>query len=187
MRSLLFFALLSVSAPGLRAAEPAAAPPEGSPATVRVTLPDDARLTIDGRATRSTSAQRLFVSPPLEAGNSYRYTFRASFVRAGKTITVEQEVFVRAGRETLVSLDVSAEASGGYASRADSASAYASSEDTRAYYEAPVPPAPPRAGLYPAPSRRSGERGPREDRSYSPSFNPIHWGTDPSDPFYHSQ
>jgi hypothetical protein len=33
--------------------------------------------------------------------------------------------------------------------------------------------------LWRSPTTRS------EDRSYSPGFNPTHWGRDPSDPFYH--
>jgi uncharacterized protein (TIGR03000 family) len=162
------------------------APAQGSPATVRVTLPDDARLTIDGQPTQSTSAQRLFVSPPLEAGKRYSYTFRASFVRAGKTITVEQVVYVRAGRETVVSLDVAAETSGTGSSSGSSVSWYGSSDETRIDYGAPEAPAFPRAGSYPVPFRSYGERGPREGQSYVPASRPIYWGTDPSDPFYHS-
>src|SRR6516162_5213287 len=104
MRPILFFALLGVSAPCLGAAEPTAAATARDAATLRVTLPADAKLTIEGQATRSTSAQRLFVTPPLEAGKRYSYTLSATFVRTGKTITVEQEVLVRAGRETVVSL-----------------------------------------------------------------------------------
>jgi uncharacterized protein (TIGR03000 family) len=186
MRPFLLFALVSVSAPALAAGEPAAVPAEGSPATVRVTLPADARLTIDGQTTQSTSAQRQFITPPLDAGKRYSYLFRASFVRPGQTITVEQVVFVRAGRETLVSLDAAAEASGTDSSRGGSVSWYASSDVTRVYYGAPEPPASPQAGPYPVPSRSNGERGPREGQSYVPPSKPVHWGTDPSDPFYHS-
>jgi uncharacterized protein (TIGR03000 family) len=184
MRSLLFLALFSLTAPALTAGEPAAAPAERSPATVRVTLPADATLTIDGQATQSTSGQRLFVSPPLDAGKRYSYTFRARFLRAGKTMTVEQEVFVRAGRETRVSLEAPAESAGGYSTSADSATPDDASPDTRGYYAAPELPAPPRAGRYLAPSAGNGQRGPRDDRPSSAQF--IHWGTDPSDPFYHS-
>jgi uncharacterized protein (TIGR03000 family) len=184
MRSLVFCALFCVSAPSFGAGEPIAAPAERNPATVRVTAPIDARLTIDGQATRSTSGQRRFVTPPLEVGKRYGYTFRASFLRAGKTITVEQEVFVRAGQETLVSLDAPAEPSGNYSGGNGNASWYGSGDETQAYYGAAEPPAPARAGRYLAPSPGSGSR---EGRSYSPGFKPIHWGPDPSDPFYHNQ
>jgi uncharacterized protein (TIGR03000 family) len=188
MRSFLFLALLGVSASSLRAEELALATAERRPATVRVTLPLDARLTIDGRATRSAGAQRLFVTPPLEAGQSYSYTLTASFPQAGKTVTVEQEVFVRAGRETLVSLDLSAGAAGGDSPRGDPAPSYRSGQETRAvFYAAPEPPPLPWAGLSRAPFPGGGEPGPRATRSDSSGFNLPHWGTDQSDPFYHSQ
>jgi uncharacterized protein (TIGR03000 family) len=138
-------------------------------------LPADAMLTIDGQASQFTSAQRLFVTPPLQAGKLYSYTFSARFLRAGKTITLEQEVFVQAGRETLVSMDVPAEVSGSSSSGARYDYLYNAIAETRSYYEAPVPPAP------------RASRGLGEGRSYSPGFHPIHWGTDPSDPFYHNQ
>jgi uncharacterized protein (TIGR03000 family) len=182
MRSILFVALLGVSVRGLRAEETAAAPGETGPATVRVTLPADAPLTVDGQATRSTSGRRLFVTPPLEAGKSFRYTFRASFPRAGKTIAVEQQVVVRAGRETLVVLDVPAEAAGAPFARGGlNGSGY----ETRSYYQPPEPPAPPRAVSLPA-SPGSDRPGPREGRTDG-GFKPVRWGTDPSDPFYQCQ
>lgn len=92
-------------APGQAPAPPAARKGE-SPATIVVTLPADARLTVDGRATKSTSGLRQFVTPPLRPGKKYSYTFKAEFVRQGHTITVARKVPVRAGRQTAVSLDV---------------------------------------------------------------------------------
>lgn len=74
------------------------------PATIVVSLPAGARLTIDGQATTSTSATRTFRSPALEEGQ-YSYTLRAEFERDGKTETVSQLVVIRPGRETRVSLD----------------------------------------------------------------------------------
>ena len=191
MRSILFVALLGLSTPGLAAAETVTGPAERSPANVRVTLPADALLTVDGRATQSTSAERLFVTPPLEAGKRYRYTFSARVLRAGKAVTVEQDVFVQAGRETLVAVDVPADTPASPPSRGGTASSFGPGAETRAYYAyyygAPEPPAPPRAGLYPAPPPGSGGRGPDEGRSPLQGYTPPHWGIDPSDPFYHSQ
>ncbi len=83
-----------------------AAPPEGRPANIRVSVPTEASLTIDGRPTSSTSAIRRFVTPPLEEGKAYVYTMRAEFTRDGSTVTVERKVSVRAGQEIVVSLDV---------------------------------------------------------------------------------
>ena len=82
---------------------PAASLP--TPAKVLVSLPADATLTIDGHATTSTSAQRTFVSPTLEAGKDYQYTLKAEMVRDGKAVTEIKTVVVRAGETTEVSFD----------------------------------------------------------------------------------
>ncbi len=85
---------------------PAPAPKEVSaPATIVVTLPADAKLTIDGAATSSTSARRTFVSPTLPAGQEFGYTLQAEIVRDGKTVKVTKQVTVRAGEETTVSFE----------------------------------------------------------------------------------
>jgi uncharacterized protein (TIGR03000 family) len=188
MRSVLFVALLGASVPNLRAEELALATAERRPATLRVTLPPDSRLTIDGRPTRATGALRVFVTPPLEAGQPYSYTVSANFLRAGKTVTVEQQVFVGAGQETLVSLDLSAGDSGGDSPRGEVSSPYGSGQETRSSsYALPEPPALPRIDLSRVRYPGVEEPGPRAARSYSSDSNPVHWGVDPSDPFYHSQ
>jgi uncharacterized protein (TIGR03000 family) len=85
--------------------------PEGAtsqaarPATLVVTLPADARLTVDNTPTRLTSARRVFNSPPLQPGRSYRYTLKAEIVRDGQTLTTTRDVNVRAGQETDVNLE----------------------------------------------------------------------------------
>jgi uncharacterized protein (TIGR03000 family) len=152
--------VLAVSAVSLAVAQVPPAPPGPASATINVTLPADALLTVDGQATRSTSAHRLFITPPLQTGKSFRYTFTAQFVREGKTITVTQAVFVRAGRETTVSFDLP----GGYRST------YGADAKTDSYYSDALPPT-------------SATRS--EDRSYSPGFNLDPWRPNPSDPFYH--
>ena len=53
-----------------------------APATVVVTLPASAKLTVDGSATSSTSAVRTFVSPTLLPNRDYTYTLTADRVRA---------------------------------------------------------------------------------------------------------
>jgi uncharacterized protein (TIGR03000 family) len=75
------------------------------PATIVVKVPADARLTIDGEATTSTSTQRVFVSPALNPGRDYHYTLKAEFHKDGKLMSVSKEVTVRAGNETRVNLD----------------------------------------------------------------------------------
>jgi uncharacterized protein (TIGR03000 family) len=73
-------------------------------ANLLVTLPADAKLTIDGKATKSTSDIRSFITPPLEPGWDYEYQLGAEIVRDGETRRLSQKVYVRAGQQTRVSL-----------------------------------------------------------------------------------
>jgi len=74
-----------------------------APATIIVSLPADAKLMIDDYATKSTSAARVFNSPELAPGQAFSYTLKAEIVRDGQTLTVTEQVTVRAGLETRVS------------------------------------------------------------------------------------
>jgi uncharacterized protein (TIGR03000 family) len=76
-----------------------------APATLFVSVPADARLTIDGEATTSTTTQRVFVSPALNFGREYHYTLQAEFTKDGKVVKVSKEVAVKAGDETRVNFD----------------------------------------------------------------------------------
>jgi uncharacterized protein (TIGR03000 family) len=76
-----------------------------APATIVVSLPAEAKLTIDGAATRSTSETRVFASPALDPGKEYYYILKADLVRDGKTVSTTKRVTVRAGDETRVTLD----------------------------------------------------------------------------------
>jgi uncharacterized protein (TIGR03000 family) len=80
-----------------------------APATIVVSLPADARLTVDDVVTKSTSATRTFSSPALETGRDFHYTLKAEVVRDGKTYTAIRRVAVRAGEETKVALDIPVE------------------------------------------------------------------------------
>jgi uncharacterized protein (TIGR03000 family) len=73
-------------------------------ATIAVTLPEDARLTFDGKATVSTGSRRLFITPPLERGRNFHYTLEAKVMRHGKTETSRKQITVLAGEETRVGL-----------------------------------------------------------------------------------
>jgi uncharacterized protein (TIGR03000 family) len=75
-------------------------------ATLIVSLPADAKLTIDGQATTSTSAKRVFSTPVLEAGKTYQYTLKAEVVVEGKTEVITKVVQIQAGRETLEKLEL---------------------------------------------------------------------------------
>ena len=76
----------------------------GAPATLVVTVPADARLSIDGEATTSTSTERVFVSPALAFGREYHYSLQAEFQKNGKTVKVSKDVAITAGQETRVTL-----------------------------------------------------------------------------------
>jgi uncharacterized protein (TIGR03000 family) len=73
-------------------------------AMIVVSLPADAKLTIDGEATTSTSDKRVFVSSNLPTGQEFHYTLKAQVVVDGKSVEVSKVVTVRAGEETNVTL-----------------------------------------------------------------------------------
>jgi len=76
-----------------------------APAIIVVTLPAEAKLTIDDNVTKSDSAVRVFASPAIERGRDFSYTLKGEIVREGRTLTTSQEVKVRAGQETRVNLE----------------------------------------------------------------------------------
>jgi uncharacterized protein (TIGR03000 family) len=76
----------------------AQSPTRSRPAKVYVVLPEAATLTINGKPTRSRSALRRFISPPLQKGKRYRYTLRAKFLRGNRVIRITQTVTLRAGQ-----------------------------------------------------------------------------------------
>lgn len=90
------------------------APKDGTPAKGKgatstrarlvVELPEDAKLFVDDTPTKSTSSRRVFVTPPLQAGQSYYYILRAEMQRNGQPISVRGRVIIRPGQEVSVSL-----------------------------------------------------------------------------------
>jgi uncharacterized protein (TIGR03000 family) len=81
-----------------------------APAIIVVSLPAQAKLTIDDLATKSTSAVRAFASPALTPGKQYYYTLKAEIVRDGRPVIDTQRVQVRAGEQTQVTFNLTAEA-----------------------------------------------------------------------------
>ena len=75
-----------------------------APATIIVSLPESAKLTVDGAATTSTSSTRVLVSPTLNAGQDYHYDLKAEVVVDGKPVVIAKQITVRAGEETRVQL-----------------------------------------------------------------------------------
>jgi uncharacterized protein (TIGR03000 family) len=76
------------------------------PARLVVTLPAEARLTVDGLGTRSTSERRVFITPPPDPGTVYYYALEATVTRDGERFTAVRRVRVRAGEETVVTMEV---------------------------------------------------------------------------------
>lgn len=83
---------------------PAQAP--ANPVKLYVTLPADAKLTIDGSPTVSTSELRIFESPRLTPGKTFCYVLKATVVRGGKIGTVTKKVAVRAGEAIRVKIEI---------------------------------------------------------------------------------
>lgn len=81
-----------------------------APGTIIINLPANARLTVDGVATTSTSARRTLITPNLEFGSTYVYTVQAEIVRDGQTVTRSHQVTVRGGEVSTVNFNFSNEA-----------------------------------------------------------------------------
>jgi uncharacterized protein (TIGR03000 family) len=176
-------ALLMANALGLDP-KPEAAGSGRIPATIRVILPADARLTFDGQATQSTGSNRVFVTPPLAMRKNFCYSLECRFVRAGKTITVHQDITIEAGCETQVSLHVAAGARGAAQGGAVHGNVYGIGRETDSYSYGFGPPAPPPAIPSVGPSRPLVHLSGRV--ASEGGFHPPHYGPDPSDPFYPS-
>ncbi len=75
-------------------------PPAGdAPVRIKVLLPAEATLTVDGAPTKQTGAERDFISPPLPAGRKFSYTFEATWTEDGKARSVKKRLPVEAGRD----------------------------------------------------------------------------------------
>ncbi|GIW79677.1 MAG: hypothetical protein KatS3mg105_1484 [Gemmatales bacterium] len=64
---------------------------------LRVLLPADAKLLIEGQETKQTGKERLFVSPPIEVGRSYVYTLKATWRENDKEVVKQYDVTVKPG------------------------------------------------------------------------------------------
>ncbi len=71
----------------------------GEGALLTVSVPNDAKVTINGVLTKSTGSQRRYLSYGLRPGTTYEYKVKAEVVRAGKVVTDEQTVPLTAGAQ----------------------------------------------------------------------------------------
>jgi uncharacterized protein (TIGR03000 family) len=70
-------------------------------AAVRLPSPD-AQLSIEGKDMGSGSAWRRFFSPPLDQGQRYTYTFKATWTENGKPVERTRQVNVQPGARIMV-------------------------------------------------------------------------------------
>jgi uncharacterized protein (TIGR03000 family) len=94
---------------------PGSSPPEVTPlpklkdkeeqtrAKVRIELPADAQLYVDGTLMKTESAVRMFHTPALAPNQQYFYDLKAVIVRGGQTFTDTQQIVVRPGSLTTAS------------------------------------------------------------------------------------
>lgn len=78
-------------------------------AVLNVSVPNEARVFVNGRATTSTGATRRYVSKGLKRGFQYTYELKAEVVRDGKTVTRTEVVRLQAGERANVSFDLNEE------------------------------------------------------------------------------
>ena len=80
-------------------------------ALLSVSVPQDARILVNGVATRSTGEQRRYVSRNLIPGFEYTYEVKAEMVVDGKPVTRVKTVQLRAGQQAELAFQADAPAS----------------------------------------------------------------------------
>lgn len=69
-------------------------------AVLAMQVPADAKIWVQGEATKQSGEVRTFVSPPLEPGRTYTYSVKAQWTVNGKAVEQSQNVTVRAGNRS---------------------------------------------------------------------------------------
>jgi uncharacterized protein (TIGR03000 family) len=69
---------------------------------VTIWVPAEAKVTINGRATRSTGSKRQYVSFGLKPGFTYKYDIQATIVRDGQLVEETRTVSLTAGQRSAV-------------------------------------------------------------------------------------
>lgn len=78
--------------------------PRSSPVLIYVTVPADAKLSVNGAPTKQTGKERRLITPPLKFGEQGTYTLTASFKKDGKEVKVERDIVVEGGKTVRVDL-----------------------------------------------------------------------------------
>jgi uncharacterized protein (TIGR03000 family) len=69
---------------------------------ITVSVPYDAKVTINGLLTKSTGSERKFFSSGMLPGAAYEYQVKAEVVRDGKVLVETHSVLLRAGERNSV-------------------------------------------------------------------------------------
>lgn len=81
-----------------RAMEGLAVESSATSGAILLSLPQDARVVINGRETTITGPTRKYVSENLKPGSTYKYEIRATIVRDGKMVEEKRVVYLKAGQ-----------------------------------------------------------------------------------------
>ncbi len=93
---------------GALASGASSASPDSEAVILTVSVPEDAKVTINGALTKSTGGQRRFVSYNLRPGLTYSYTVKAEIVRDGKIVPEEQTVVLTGGTQRSMAFEFNA-------------------------------------------------------------------------------
>src|SRR5207237_53145 len=89
----------------------AAAPPVGAKAgaslIISVKVPQPAaEVFVNGKRTAQTGTDRIYQSPPLEAGETYKYVVTVRWIERGQTIEMTKQVSATPGEVARVIFDL---------------------------------------------------------------------------------
>jgi uncharacterized protein (TIGR03000 family) len=76
----------------------------GNEVYLRVQVPSNAQLWVDGQRTRQSGPMRTFVSPPLNGTGDFTYNLRAEWNQGGQTVTRNKDVVVHPGEQVTVNM-----------------------------------------------------------------------------------
>jgi uncharacterized protein (TIGR03000 family) len=101
------YASTSVTANSFAANETATSAIPGDEIQMSLSVPSDAKITVNGKPTSSTGSLRRFVSRDLNPNESYRFDIQATYRVDGNDVTQTRSVIARAGGVEQVVFDTS--------------------------------------------------------------------------------
>lgn len=93
------------AAPGSTIPAPPAVLPEAKKAALKVTVPEEALVYVNGILTKSTGPSRTYVSRGLSDGFQYTYEVRAEMVRDGQKLEETKVVSLKVGDDLELTFD----------------------------------------------------------------------------------